>query len=53
MPGLYRIVEGPLDLQAAIQAVSGPDRGAIATFIVLIVVVIVLGGGWYGRGRWY
>lgn len=33
MPGLYQIVEGPLDLEAAIQAVSGPDRGAIATFI--------------------
>ncbi len=33
MPGLYRIVERPLDLQEAIRAVSGPDRGAIATFI--------------------
>lgn len=33
MPGLYRIVEHPLDLQEAIRAVSGPDRGAIATFI--------------------
>jgi len=21
--------------------------------IVLIIVLIVFGGGWYGRGRWY
>lgn len=33
MPGLYRIVREPLDLDEAIRAVSGPDRGAIATFI--------------------
>ena len=33
MPGLYRIVERPLELQEAIRAVSGPDRGAIAVFI--------------------
>ena len=33
MPGLYQIVDGPIEIEAAIQAVSGPDRGAIATFI--------------------
>ncbi len=33
MPGLYRIDERPLDLQGAIRAVAGPDRGAIATFV--------------------
>jgi molybdopterin synthase catalytic subunit len=33
LAGLYRIVEGPVDLQEAIRAVAGPDRGAIATFI--------------------
>ena len=27
-----RIVEGPIDLRDAIAAVSGPDRGAVATF---------------------
>ncbi len=32
MPGLYRIVEGPLRLEEAMRAVEGPDRGAIATF---------------------
>jgi molybdopterin synthase catalytic subunit len=31
--GLYRILEGPLDLDEAIRAVAGPDRGAIATFL--------------------
>jgi len=29
---LHRLVDGPLDLQEAIRAVAGPDRGAIATF---------------------
>jgi molybdopterin synthase catalytic subunit len=33
MAGLYRILEGPLDLDEAIRAVAGPDRGAIATFL--------------------
>jgi molybdopterin synthase catalytic subunit len=33
MPGLYRIDDRPLDLQDAIRAVAGPDRGAIATFV--------------------
>ena len=33
MPGLYRIDERPLDLQEAIRAIAGPDRGAIATFV--------------------
>ena len=33
MAGLYRIDERSLDLSAAIRAVAGPDRGAIATFI--------------------
>ena len=33
MPGLYRIAREPLDLDEAIRAVSGPDRGAIAAFI--------------------
>ena len=33
MGGLYRIVEGTLDLEEAVRAVGGPDRGAIATFI--------------------
>jgi len=33
MPGLYRILDRPLDLQEALRAVSGPDRGAIATFL--------------------
>jgi molybdopterin synthase catalytic subunit len=32
-PGLYRVAPGPLDLDEAVRAVSGPDRGAIATFI--------------------
>lgn len=32
MPGLYRVVEGRLDLLEAIRAVEGPDRGALATF---------------------
>ena len=31
-PGLYRVVPGPLDLGEAVRVVSGPDRGAIATF---------------------
>lgn len=31
-PGLYRIVERPIDLEEAISAVAGPDRGAIVTF---------------------
>jgi len=31
--GLYRVVEGPLDPREAIDAISGPDRGAIATFL--------------------
>ncbi|HKN46888.1 MAG TPA: molybdenum cofactor biosynthesis protein MoaE [Candidatus Polarisedimenticolia bacterium] len=35
MAGLYRVVEGPLDLREAIGAVSGPDRGALATFLGL------------------
>jgi len=33
LPGLYRIDDRPLDLQEAIRAVAGPDRGAIATFV--------------------
>jgi MoaE-MoaD fusion protein len=33
VPGDYRIVESPIDLDQAIRAVSGPDRGAVATFI--------------------
>lgn len=33
MAGLYRILERPLDLDEAIRAVAGPDRGAIATFL--------------------
>ncbi len=33
MPGLFRIVEEPIDLREAIRAVEGPDRGAIATFL--------------------
>jgi molybdopterin synthase catalytic subunit len=32
MPGLFRIAEGAIDLREAIDAVAGPDRGAIATF---------------------
>ena len=32
-PGLYRVAPAPLDLDEAVSAVSGPDRGAIATFI--------------------
>ena len=32
MAGLYRIVESPIDMRDAIEAVRGPDRGAIATF---------------------
>ncbi len=32
-PGLYRIAPEPLDLDEAVRAVSGPDRGAIASFI--------------------
>ena len=32
MPGLYRIIEGVIDLREAVAAVSGPDRGAIASF---------------------
>jgi MoaE-MoaD fusion protein len=31
--GLYRIVEGVLELQEALRAVAGPGMGAIATFI--------------------
>ncbi len=30
--GLYRVLEGPIDLQRAVEAVAGPDRGAVATF---------------------
>jgi MoaE-MoaD fusion protein len=30
---LYRIVDRPLDLQEAVRAVAGPERGAIATFV--------------------
>ncbi len=33
MPGLYRILDRPLDLDEAVRAVAGPDRGAIATFL--------------------
>ncbi|MFQ5877943.1 MAG: molybdenum cofactor biosynthesis protein MoaE [Acidobacteriota bacterium] len=33
MAGLYRLREGPLDLKEAVDAVAGPDRGAIATFV--------------------
>ena len=33
MAGLYRIVERPIDVEEAIRAVAGPDRGAIASFI--------------------
>lgn len=33
MPGLYRIQKEPLDLDEAIRAVAGPDRGAIVTFL--------------------
>ncbi len=29
---LHRLVDGPLDLQEALRAVAGPDRGAVATF---------------------
>jgi molybdopterin synthase catalytic subunit len=29
---MHRLINGPLDLQGAIRAVAGPDRGAIATF---------------------
>src|SRR5258705_9306506 len=32
MPGDYRIVDRPLDLEEAVRGVSGPDRGAVATF---------------------
>ena len=32
MPGLFRIVDGPIRLDQAMEAVAGPDRGAIATF---------------------
>ena len=33
MAGLYRIVERSIDVEEAIRAVAGPDRGAIASFI--------------------
>ena len=33
MSGLYRILEGKLDLAEAVRAVAGPDRGAISTFL--------------------
>jgi molybdopterin synthase catalytic subunit len=33
VPGLYRIDDRPLDPREAIGAVSGPDRGAVATFL--------------------
>jgi molybdopterin synthase catalytic subunit len=33
VPGLYRIDDRPLDLQEAVRAVAGPDRGAVATFV--------------------
>ena len=33
MSDLFRIVDGPLSIQEAVDAVAGPDRGAIATFI--------------------
>jgi molybdopterin synthase catalytic subunit len=29
----YRVVAGPINVQQAVDAVAGPDRGAIATFI--------------------
>ncbi len=32
MPGRYRIVEGPIDLEEVVRAVAGPERGAVATF---------------------
>jgi len=32
MPGLFRVVEESLRIEQAIEAVAGPDRGAIATF---------------------
>jgi molybdopterin synthase catalytic subunit len=32
MAGLFRIVRGPIEVREAIEAVRGPDRGAIATF---------------------
>jgi len=33
MGELYRVVAGPIAVQEAIAAVSGPDRGAVAVFI--------------------
>lgn len=36
MAGLYRIADGPLDLDEAVAAVRGPDRGAVATFVGVV-----------------
>ena len=33
MAGLYGIVDRPLDLQEAVRAVAGPDRGGVAAFV--------------------
>ena len=33
MPGLYGIVDRALDLQEAVRAVAGPDRGGLAAFV--------------------
>lgn len=33
MPGLYRVIDRPLDLHEAVRAVTGPDRGAVALFL--------------------
>jgi molybdopterin synthase catalytic subunit len=30
--GLYRLVDGPLDLAEAVRAVAGPERGGVVTF---------------------
>ncbi len=36
MPGLFRIVHGPIGLQEAVDAVRRPDHGAIATFAGIV-----------------
>ena len=25
----------------------------LTTILVIVLIVMLLGGGWYGRGRWY
>jgi putative transposase len=49
-------VNALLAVRAATETVAstrGSPQMDITTLLIIVLIVFLLGGGWYGRGRWY